>query len=200
MLRVFVLLVTSLISCAQKSNDKPGLTAKDYTVTHTEALVYCKEHGFNQEYYFLLDFSIHSGKTRFFIYNFKEEKITGRSLVTHGSCDVPDNYSDKWQKPRFSNTQNSHCSAIGKYKIGNRDYSSWGIHVKYWLHGLEDTNSNAVKRVIVLHSWSAVSDYEVYPQYSPLSWGCPAVSDNFMKELDAKLQQTTKPVLLWIIE
>ena len=88
----------------------------------------------------------------------------------------------------------------GKYKIGKRDYSSWGINVKYWLHGLEDANKSAVKRVVVLHSWSAVKNEEMYPRYSPLSWGCPAVSDAFMKKLDERLQQTDRPVLLWIVE
>jgi len=88
----------------------------------------------------------------------------------------------------------------GKYKIGKRDYSSWGIKVKYWLHGLEPTNQTAVERVVVLHSWSAVKNKEVYPRYSPLSWGCPAVSDDFMLVLDERLQQIPKPVLLWIIE
>jgi len=45
-----------------------------------------------------------------------------------------------------------------------------------------------------------VADKEIYPRYSPLSWGCPAVSDNFMRTLDTKLQATQKPVLLWIID
>jgi hypothetical protein len=88
----------------------------------------------------------------------------------------------------------------GKYKIGNRDYSSWGINVKYWLHGLEATNKNAVKRVVVLHSWNAVKNKEIYPKYSPLSWGCPAVSNEFMEKIDIRLQDSQKPVLLWIIE
>ncbi|MFA7446734.1 MAG: murein L,D-transpeptidase catalytic domain-containing protein, partial [Flavobacteriaceae bacterium] len=81
-----------------------------------------------------------------------------------------------------------------------RDYSSWGIKIKYWLHGLEATNSNAMQRVVVLHSWEAVSDDEIYPNVSPLSWGCPAVSNEFMEFLDQKLQVAQKPVLLWIIE
>lgn len=88
----------------------------------------------------------------------------------------------------------------GKFKIGKRDYSSWGIHVKYVLHGLEKSNFNAEDRVVVLHSWDAVSNQEVYPQVSPLSWGCPAVSNEFMKKLDEKLKASKKPVLLWIID
>jgi hypothetical protein len=53
---------------------------------------------------------------------------------------------------------------------------------------------------VVLHSWEAVSNKEVYPQVSPLSWGCPAVSNEFMKLLDTKLKVAKKPVLLWIID
>jgi hypothetical protein len=147
-----------------------------------------------------LDLSIHPGKNRFFVYDFKENKISDKNLVTHGSCDQFEENPDKWEKAKFSNKTDSHCSMKGKYKIGKRDYSSWGINVKYWLHGLEKTNENAVKRVVVLHSWNAVSNEEIYPKVSPLSWGCPAVSDAFMRKLDARLKQTKKPVLLWIIE
>jgi hypothetical protein len=88
----------------------------------------------------------------------------------------------------------------GKYKIGTRDYSSWGINVKYWLHGLEESNESAVKRVVVLHSWNAVKNNEVYPKFAPLSWGCPAVSNEFMEKLDTRLKKSEKPVLLWIVE
>ena len=123
-----------------------------------------------------------------------------RNLVTHGSCDQFEENPDKWKKVKFDHRIDSHCSMKGKYKIGNRDYSSWGINVKYWLHGLEATNKSAEKRVVVLHSWSAVKNKEVYPKYSPLSWGCPAVSNEFMKKLDSRLQKSEKPVLLWIVE
>ncbi|MCW4470546.1 murein L,D-transpeptidase catalytic domain family protein [Flavobacterium sp. MFBS3-15] len=173
---------------------------KDYTSKHTEALAFCKKEKFNEDYYFLLDMSIHSGRNRFFIYDFKEKKVIDSNVVTHGSCDIHEDNDKKWEKAKFSNADGSHCTALGKYKIGKRDYSSWGIKVKYWMHGLEKTNNNAVARVVVLHSWTAVADTEIFPDYSPLSWGCPAVSDNFMRKLDTRLQKAEKPVLLWIVE
>ncbi len=198
MKNIILLFFLLFISC---NNASPtSIPVKDYSSTHTEALRYCKENGFNEEYYFLLDLSIHSGKNRFFIYDFKQNKITDKNLVTHGSCDQFEANPDKWQKAKFSNKINSHCSMKGKYKIGKRDFSSWGIKVKFWLHGLDKTNNSAVSRVVVLHSWSAVANEEIYPQVSPLSWGCPAVSDDFMRKLDSQLQQTQKPVLLWIID
>lgn len=201
MFKITFLLLISMLSCADSTpDDTDTVSAKDYTAVHLEALAFCKEQKFNEDYYFLIDMSVHSGKNRFFIYDFKENKVTAQNLATHGSCDVFEENNTRVQKAAFSNRADSHCSSKGKYKIGSRDYSSWGIHVKYWLEGLEETNSNAKDRVVVLHSWTAVSDTEIYPSYSPLSWGCPAVSDNFMRKLDTKLQQAKKPVLLWIID
>jgi hypothetical protein len=192
----FFLLIFSLLACSTIVEEMP----KDYSAIHQEAKSYCQSNGFNQEFYFLLDFSVHSGKNRFFVVDFKSLQVLDQNLVTHGSCDVFEENPEKYKKAKFSNANSSHCSSKGKYKIGKRDYSSWGINVKYWLHGMENTNTNAEKRVVVLHSWDAVSNEEIYPRYAPLSWGCPAVSDEFMKTLDKKLQAAKKPVLLWIVE
>ena len=207
MKRIFILFFILNIGCKEVSTDKffsevlvEEKSIKDYSLTHQEALTYCQAKGFNEDYYFLVDMSIHSGKNRFFVYDFNTEKVTDKNLVTHGSCDKFDDNETKWEKAKFSNKADSHCSSKGKYKIGKRDYSSWGINVKYWLHGLETSNNNAVDRVVVLHSWDAVKNEEIYPKYAPLSWGCPAVSNEFMKVLDEKLKATEKPVLLWLID
>jgi hypothetical protein len=197
MSKVILLFLLGFICC---NNSDRIIVEKDYSSRHAQALAYCKENDFSQEYYFLIDMSIHSGRNRFFVYDFRQNKVTDKKLVTHGSCDQFELNSDKWKKVKFSSKVDSHCSMKGKYRIGGRDYSKWGINVKYWLEGLESTNKTAVQRVVVLHSWDAVSDAEIYPDYSPLSWGCPAVSDAFMEQLDAKLKQAKKPVLLWITE
>ncbi len=197
MKNILVLLLIPFFCC---NNSKTKIPLKNYAPNNIEALQYCKDNNFNEEYYFLIDLSLHPGKNRFFVYDFKQKKFINQNVVTHGSCDILAENPDKWEKAKFSNTKDSHCSMKGKFKIGKRDYSSWGINVKYWLHGLEKSNTNAVDRVVVLHSWEAVSNTEIYPEVSPLSWGCPAVSNDFMKILDAKLKLTKKPVLLWIIE
>lgn len=198
MKKVLLLFTISLLCCNNAGKKKIPL--KDYTSKNTEALAFCKANNFNDEFYYLVDLGIHSGRNRFFVYNFRTNAITHQNLATHGSCDQFEANPDKWEKAKFSNRNNSHCSSKGKYKIEKRDYSSWGINVKYWMHGLEPTNSNAVERIVVLHSWSAVANEEIFPRFSPLSWGCPAVSDDFMKILDTQLQRSEKPVLLWIIE
>jgi hypothetical protein len=173
--------------------------AQKYSSYHSQAYSFCKANAMNTEFYFLLDFSIHSGKKRFFIHRFSDSTLVNSDLVTHGACDVFEENIHKYSSAKFSNRVDSHCSSAGKYKIGKRDYSSWGIGVKYWLHGLETSNSNAQKRVVVLHSWNAVDDNEIFPNYSVLSWGCPSVSDNFMRKLDQLLQTAKQPTLLWII-
>lgn len=200
--KILLFAVLQLISCDKPPEiaSKEPIEKRNYATFHKEAEVFCKAEKFNEDYYFLVDLSVHSGKNRFYVYNFKTHKITDENLVTHGSCDAIEVNDTKWEKAKFSNKNDSHCSSKGKYKIGKRDSSSWGIKIKYWLHGLEKSNKNAVDRVVVLHSWTAVSNKEIYPKYAPLSWGCPAVSDDFMRVLDAKLQGTEKPVLLWIVE
>ncbi|RZJ65283.1 MAG: peptidase [Flavobacterium sp.] len=196
----FTLLMALLGLMCCNSSENPKIAPKDYAATNLEAVAYCRQNGLNNDFYFLVDLSVHSGKNRFFVYDFKQKKIVDENLVTHGTCDAFGENPKMFEKAKCSNRVDSHCSASGKYKIGKRDYSAWGIKVKYWLKGLETTNDNSEKRVVVLHSWEAVSDTEVYPDYSPLSWGCPAVSDNFMTKLDTRLKDVRKPVLLWIVE
>ncbi|MGJ1262192.1 hypothetical protein [Sphingobacterium spiritivorum] len=36
------------------------------------------------------------------------------------------------------------------------------------------------------------------PQGSPEGWGCPTVSNEAMKIIDARLRRAKKPVLMWI--
>lgn len=197
--RLLFLMLFQLISCNHSGEAEHLPPPKDYTLTHEDALKFIKTKGYSDAYYFLIDLNVHSGKNRFFVYDFQQKKIIQQNLVTHGMCDKFEKNPEKHKKVKFSNRVDSHCSSSGKYKVGKRGYSSWGINVKYWLEGLEETNDNARERVVVLHSWDAVANEEIYPDYSPLSWGCPAVSDKFMKVLDEKLQKTSKPVLLWII-
>lgn len=195
----FVLIAFSLLGCRQSSNTDSS-TKRDISAFHQEALAFCAENGFNQDYYFLVDFATHSGKFRFWVYDFETKSVVDSGLVSHGACDVFEENTNQDGNVKTSNKPNSHCSSEGKYKIGNRDYSKWGINIKYWLHGLEPTNSNAADRVVVLHSWEALADQEIYPNYAALSWGCPAVSNDFMGRLDARLKDQAKPTLLWIVK
>ncbi len=173
----------------------------DYKPYHQQAIDFIQDNGFNQNFYYLVDLGKHPGLKRMYRYDIQKDSIMERMLVTHGACDVNSANPDKWKEAKFSNVPESHCSSKGKFEIGKRDYSSWGINVKYWIKGLESTNDNAVERVVVLHSWEAVPDEEVYPEPIALSWGCPAVSNTEMKKLDDRIQaESNKKILFWIID
>ncbi len=191
---LFALLFMSFI-CTPPPKDNPLERAKTKAL---EAFTYCKKNGMDTTLCILIDMSMHSGKKRLFLWDFKKDTMETSALCSHGSG--PNSWSHDYtkEKPVFSNQPDSHCSSLGKYKIGDRSYSSWGIKVHYKLHGLETTNNNAFKRYVVLHSWEEVPDTELYPAGAPEGWGCPVVSLEMMKLLDKKLQGLKKPVLLWI--
>jgi hypothetical protein len=163
-----------------------------------EALSFCNANKCNTEFCILIDMKIHSGKYRMFIYDFKNQKVEKKALVTHG-VGKGDKISTG-AEPLFSNEKGSWLTSLGKYKTGERDYSNWGINVHYKLHGLDTGNSNAFERMIVLHSYTPVPSYEIYPFHLPLGWsqGCPVTDDETMAWLDTKLINNEEPVLLWI--
>jgi hypothetical protein len=163
-----------------------------------EAFTFCRQKGYNTRYCILIDMSLPSGVKRFMVWDFKNNGILVSGLISHGCGRLP--WSGVWSKnsPAFSNADGSHCTALGKYQIDNRVYSAWGIHIKYLLTGLETTNNNALARQIVFHSWESVAETEVYPDGTPEGWGCPAISNNTMKIVDALIQKQKKHWLLWI--
>lgn len=163
-----------------------------------EALAFCEANEYNTDFCILIDMKIHSGKYRMFVYDFNEKKVERKALCAHG-CGKGDKMSSGGQ-PLFSNKEGSLLTSLGKYKTGARSYSQWGISVHYKMHGLESTNDNAFKRIIVLHSHTPVPAIEIYPVHLPMGWsfGCPVTDDNTMTYLDAKLKNSKKPVLLWI--
>jgi len=163
-----------------------------------EALSFCEANECDTDFCILIDMKIHSGKYRLFIYDFKKQTVERKALVAHGSG--RNDMFCTYEKPLFSNEIGSRLTALGKYKTGERSYSQWGINVHYKLHGLEESNSNAFKRKIVLHSYTPVSTSEIYPFHLPLGWsyGCPVTDDETMAWLDAKLINAEKPMLLWI--
>jgi hypothetical protein len=162
-----------------------------------EALLFNKHKGYNTRYCILIDMSLPSGVRRLMVWDFKQKKAIITGLVSHGCGKSP--WAGMWSKdkPAFSNADGSHCTALGKYAIQGRGYSAWGINVKYYLAGLDKTNSNALGRQIVFHSWDKVPDDEIYPNGTPEGWGCPAIANNTMKMVDALLKKQ-KRMLMWI--
>ncbi len=157
-----------------------------------EAKQFAKRKNFNTEICFLIDMTLPSGQGRFFIYNFAKDTTENTGLVAHGNC-----FQYWLEGRRYSNVVGSGCTSLGKYKVGNSYTGKFGY--SYKLHGLDSTNNNAFERTVVLHSHSCVPDSEVSDEICQ-SNGCPTVAPAFLEQLKLIINNSKKPVLLWIYE
>lgn len=174
-----------------------------YYLLHKKAnqcKLYCTKNNYNNEFCLLINLSKHSGKKRFYLWDFAKDRAIDSGMVSHGCYTNPWGQTLSKEKAICSNVENSHASSLGNYIIGERGISEWGIKTKYTLYGLDKTNNNALKRFIVLHSWDDVSEEEVYPNGTPEGWGCPATSNDFLKRIDIKLRNSQQKVLLNIFQ
>ncbi|MFZ1528585.1 MAG: murein L,D-transpeptidase catalytic domain-containing protein [Ferruginibacter sp.] len=156
-----------------------------------ETKAYARIHNFNTDFCLMADMGIAPGKKRFFMYSFINDSVELSGLVTHGMG--RNRFSGEIE---FSNLEGSLCTSLGKYKIGNYYTGNYGP--AYKLHGLDETNSNAFKRAVVLHGYDCVPEEEVYPKQICKSEGCPMLSPVFFQQLKTFLNQSEKPVLLLI--
>jgi len=154
---------------------------------------YAVQNDLSTEYCFLVDMSLPSGRNRFFIYDLKKNTIINSGLVSHGSCN-----ETFLARPRFSNATSSGCSSLGKYKVGEFYRGKYGKSFR--LYGLDDCNSNAYKRAVVIHGYNCVPDKEIYPRVLCNSFGCVMVSYNFFDKISRIIGKTEKPIVLWIYQ
>lgn len=152
---------------------------------------YVRENDFNNKYCFLVDMSLPSGKNRFFVYDLEKEIVVNAGLVAHGSCN-----QTYLSHPKFSNSANSGCSSLGKYKVGEFYKGKYGKSFR--LYGLDKSNSNAFSRAVVIHGYDCVPDSEIYPRVLCNSFGCVMVSYNFFDRVSRYISKSDKPILLWV--
>ena len=164
-----------------------------FTARLGDAKDFVQRNGYSMEYCFLIDMSIKSGKNRFFVYNLETNTVLMAGLTAHGSCNT-----QFISQARFSNAMDCGCSSQGKYKVGSSYMGEWGKSFR--LYGLDNSNSNAFKRGIVIHAHDGVPDEEIYPRVLVNSYGCPMVSHSFFAKLSKVIEGSDKPILLWIFE
>jgi L,D-transpeptidase catalytic domain len=188
MKKIILVIVIICTSCKIEKNNTLSYE-KETIAAHKKAVT----HNYNTDYFFVIEFSIHSGCKRGFLINMNNNSIEKSFLVAHGV-----GLGEKDGIPLdFSNNIGSNASSLGYALINGRDYSNWGVNIKYWLDGLEDSNSNLKKRVVVLHSWGGIPDENVYPNTIIQSQGCPTVSDRTMIFIDDFIQsQSNKKILI----
>ncbi|MEG1665348.1 murein L,D-transpeptidase catalytic domain-containing protein [Chryseobacterium sp.] len=177
-----------LISCnPSKAQETTGVLPKEKI---SELKNYIKNKDYNQNLAIFINFKIHSGKYRYFVYDLKNDKIIQKAIVSHGSGSVIKN-SDQL---KFSNIEGSYQSSLGKYEIKESYSGQFGK--AYRLKGLDSTNSNAMQRAIVLHSFGCVPDLESQ-NLACLSLGCPMLSTKAFKETAKILDQSKKSIVLY---
>jgi len=151
---------------------------------------FIKHKDYNQNLAIFINFKIHSGKYRYFVYDLKKDKILQKAIVSHGSGSViPESV-----KLRFSNVEGSHQSSLGKYEVKESYVGQFGK--SYRLNGLDPSNSNARNRAIVLHSLNCVPDQESQ-RPSCLSLGCPMLSTKAFNKTARYLDSSEKSIILY---
>ena len=153
---------------------------------------FARANNYNTGYCFMADMSMASGEKRFFVYNLTSDSIELAGLVAHGS-----GRGRLSTRIEFSNSANSLCTSLGKYKIGNSYTGEFGLAFK--LYGSDATNSNACNRFVVLHAHDCVPETEVKDDICQ-SDGCPTVSPGFLQQLKPIINESKKPILLWVYE
>ncbi|MBZ4035428.1 murein L,D-transpeptidase catalytic domain family protein [Flavobacterium sp. 17A] len=145
---------------------------------------------YNRKIAFFVDMKIKSGRNRFFVYDLEKNEIIDQGLVAHGSGSETGIKGDILQ---FSNTPNSNCTSLGRYSV-EKSYN--GVFGKaFRLAGMDETNSNAMKRAIVLHKYREVpTDEQGY--YIINSHGCPMVSELFFKRLEKIIDSSNSKIML----
>jgi len=180
-----------------QSNEEPASPAPDNSsITNLIAKKlnnYAIENGYSTQYCFLVDMSVPSGKKRFFVYDLEKNSLVYSGLCAHGSCNTQ--FLDR---ARFSNATNCGCSSLGKYKVGEFYRGKYGKSFR--LYGLDNSNSNAYKRAIVIHGYDCVPDREIYPMVLCNSLGCVMVSYNFFEKLSRLIEKSDKPIVLWMYQ
>jgi hypothetical protein len=154
---------------------------------------YAIQNDMSTEYCFLIDMSLPSGRNRFFIYDMKKNSIIYSGLVSHGSCN-----ETFLARPKFSNESKSGCSSLGKFKVGEFYNGKYGRSFR--LYGLDNCNSNAYKRAVVIHGYDCVPDEEIYPRVLCNSFGCVMVSYKFFDKISQMIKSSEKPIVLWIYQ
>lgn len=189
MMKHFIFLLILLISCSKaESQQVIGTGVPSSRISEVKS--YIKDKDYNQDLAVFINFKIPSGKYRYFIYDLKNNKVVQKAIVSHGSGSV----TAQPNVLKFSNVEGSYQSSLGKYAIGESYVGKFGK--AYRLKGLDATNSNAMQRAIVLHSYGCIPDGE---SQNPacLSLGCPMLSVNAFKETAKYLDKSRQPIILY---
>ena len=136
----------------------------------------------NDRYMIVIDYRRHSSEPRFFLVDMETMTADGY-LVSHGQGSDPDHDGIA---DTFSNISGSKMSSLGTFVTAETYYGKHGLSLR--LDGLDDANSLARDRAIVIHG----ADY-VFPGGTKIgrSWGCPALEQAVAADLIPRIAEGT---------
>ena len=183
-------------------------TPKDLDERAEEALEYCNKNGYSTDYCLLVDYGRHSGRVRFFLWDFEKDKPAMKSLCAHGY-----GKGSTARKPVFSNEPGSFCSSLGHYRVGKEKTMSKPKGRKALvLYGKDKTNSNALQRGILIHPVS-LPNFSIWPlmipvkvhnvlghKIRPKSEGCITIPFRKYEKVSEIVKSSSKPLMLWVYE
>ncbi len=156
---------------------------------------FCERRGYSTDYYVLVDFSIPSGKKRFFVYDLQRGKRVMSSYCMHGS-----GKGNTDANPKFSNELGSGCSSLGRYVMVGKGGRRFKNSIR--LRGIDKTNNRAAARGIMIHSAGKVTRFSGKRKYIPIgseSLGCFTVSRDCVAKVIKIYRSSSKrrPVMIY---
>ena len=170
-----------------------------------EALGYCKENGYSTGYCLLVGYGRHSGRVRFFIWDFNKGKPVMKCLCAHGY-----GQGSTARNPVFSNEPGSFCSSLGHYRVGREKTMRKPKGRKALvLYGMDKTNINALQRGILIHP-VRLPNFPIYPlmipvkvhnvlghKIRPYSEGCVTIHFRKYEKVAQIAKSSSKPLMMW---
>ena len=196
---LYLILIAAIVICAMVVVNLcfGSRLPKDIEQKAAELYAYCQERGYNTQIGILVDYSLYSGRNRYFVWDFAKGEAVVSSVSPMG-CGKGRSYG----RGKFSNEPGSRCISLGHYKIG-KERQMYSLNRKcFELDGLDSSNSNARSRAILLHP-SSLPSISVYPlpiiSAIPYSAGCITMPFSKYDETAKHLKSVgNKPVIMWV--
>jgi hypothetical protein len=136
-------------------------------------------------YWGIVNFDLHSSKPRLFVFDVGS-RATLSYLCAHGKGS--EGPTDDGMADVFSNVEGSNASSLGIYRCAETYSGKNGYSLR--LDGLEDTNSQARSRAIVMHGADYVSE-KFAEKYGRIgrSDGCPALDHAYSTSVIDQMKQ-----------
>lgn len=138
----------------------------------------------NTKYLTVIDMSRSANDHRFFVINLSEKRVEHKSVVAHGR-----NTGGEYAR-HFSNKEGSFKTSLGFYRTAETYHGKHGLSLR--LDGLENSNSNARDRAIVIHAADYVSQSFI-KKFGRLgrSLGCPSLPTEGYDEIVETIKEGT---------